>query len=458
MSIIDIQNPWWKNPAWETEGVRRILFNQILKELDTKNIVVIKGPRQSGKTFLIKQVISYLLESGKNPMDIVYLSFDDRRLREITEKGNLFAMLQELKAGRKERMFVFIDEFQKADVAETVKILAEAGNHYKFILSGSSSLAISEKVSESLLGRTRTFYLFPFSYQEFLKANGIDTSRLIPLTDQLKDFFITPNEKGYEEIKAFFQENRLLFSDIEERLNSFLLIGGYPKAAQAGLPNDSFIVLQEILNAYLEKDILSETKIDKIKEYRHLMEYLANNPGGIINIFALSQDLKINQATVKKFINILEHTYIVMSLSVFINNRISSLKKSQRIIFYDNGLRNYLAQTMDSSLLAKEKGIALEGLVSSSLIKMNYYYFNGFLKLYYWRNIDKNEVDYILSSKNTVVPIEVKNSVELKRGYKTFVEKMGLKHALTITSKDFNLIRDGSRNFYFLPASIMAGI
>ena len=450
MELLNIQNPWWQDRNWSIKGKTRILFSQVLSRLDEDNITILKGPRQTGKTFLTKQIISALLKKGIDPVNILYLSFDDKGLAELVEKRRLGDLLEEKRRRVKGKFFVFIDEFQKVNITEEIKLLFENVKAYKFFLSGSPSLAISQKIGESLLGRTRTFHLFPFSLGE-IKEDTLE------LRDIVGDFFKEPG-KIFPVLKDFYEKHPLFFEETKGIIDRYILTGGYPKAVLAANTGEGFLELQEILNAYLEKDILWTLRLGKIEEFRRLMEVFSHNVGGLVVHSNISKDIGLNIRTVNKYSSILKYTYIIEFLQPYYSNKITSIKKSYKSFFLDIGLRNFLSQTLTESLVKREKGRILENLVFTQLHKACNYFYSNLKKIYFWRNLSKNEVDFILHSPEKLIPVEVKAQPALERGLRAFLEKEGIREAIEITENKFAILESGKIKIYCVPLHVLVGI
>jgi len=241
-------------------GIKRTLMGPLFQEKDKNNITVLKGARQTGKSFLFKMIISKLIKNGVNPHHIYYINFDDTSLRDKTNENlDVFKnfILNEIKQHQGSKLYFFIDEFQKVkNITDLIKILFESTNHVKFYLSGSSSLVISEKISESLLGRTSEYILNTLSFKEL-----IDCKYQLP-TINLEQLLNDPQRI----IKKF----NLYKEDIIHEFKQFMLYGGYPKLTETNNRLEKIKILKDNIDNYINKDILGELKIERINEYKKL--------------------------------------------------------------------------------------------------------------------------------------------------------------------------------------------
>lgn len=454
---IEIHNPWKKNPNWRQEGVTRYLFGKLLGSLDNEYVTILKGPRQSGKTYLARQIISALLTKGVLPTNIFYFLFDDPDLLTYVEEHPSeflnYIINESEKLGK---LYVFLDEFQKVKaLTSLVKNLFEARIPVKFVLLGSSSLLISEKVSESLFGRTETFILYPFSFGEWLSYKNIKIPQS-ELQTILKDLFFG-SLSAFDNLKDFYLQYHFIFThSVESLLQIYLLIGGYPRAALVEDRESAFLRLKEIKQAYLEKDILSLIKIGKIRDFEKTIIRLALQASNLVNYAGLQRELGIAFQTLKKFTNILEGTYLLNLCSNFTTSKISSLKKMPKVFFYANGLRNLFSSTLDESSASKEKGILAENFTFSQLVKFNAWQLNELGKIQFWRSPSGNEIDFIFSYQKCILPIEVKLSQPLSRGTEEFLKRLNLDRIIILTQNKMEIEKKDNRYYIYLPLSLFA--
>lgn len=458
--MINLLNPWWREPGWTFSAADRILLKNITNLLERDEIIVIKGPRQAGKTYLLYQLIDQLLKRRVAPGNIFYFSLDDEDIRNwIAQTPREFSsfILSKINSNR---IFIFIDEFQKApNLTEIIKIFQDSPGKIKFFLSGSSSLQIAEKVSESLLGRTISFLLYPLSFRECLnfhldKSHVFNSYNLNQIQDQIQEFFITPNKNLFHELALSYQSNELLFKEIDSTLQQYLLKGGYPRLLDEDL-DTSFLLLKQIRSSYIEKDILKELKIFNVAVYENLMNYLAIAIGSILNLSSIAIDIAVSSPLVSKFLNVLKNTFIIDTLPVFSTNKISSLKKAQKVYFNDIGFRNLLTKTLDTALLSREIGPVMENFVFNQVKKFIHYVLKDFASLYFWRNSVKNEIDFIFEYKRELLPIEIKHKPQLTRGMMIFMDRLALTSGIIVNDSLLAHESKNGRDIYFIPLSLI---
>lgn len=467
-SLLSLYNPWWSNPEWRNEGVTREIFKSLYASIANKPyITVLKGTRQGGKTFLIKQCITSLIQSGTDPRTIYYFLLDDPELaRYIEEQPNEFGNFLKNEAENRGKLYIFFDEFQKVPhITNLIKLFYEFEQKVKFILTGSSSLQISDKVSESLLGRTETFILHPFSFKEFLSQFIQNQPFTFPpdeCTDQLCKFLLE-SKSHFNDLNDFYSRFQFAFENFRNPyLSRYLLTGGYPQAAMVSTIEEAFLRIKEIKQTFIEKDIISLLRVEKLREFDKLLSVLALQTGNPLNYHDLQTTVGIHYQNLMSFFNILESTYLWFLLPVFASNKITSIKKRPKAYFIDVGLRNFLASTFDQNQMMKEKGVIAENFVFSQLVKFNVQHLKGLGKLYFWRSPDGNELDFILEHGKNLIPIEVKfqttGQLKINRGLQIFLKKEGIDFAIVFTDNTFELRKFNGISIYLIPLVMLAGI
>jgi len=243
------------------------------------------------------------------------------------------------------------------------------------IVSGSSSFEIKNKFTDSLVGRTVNFEIFPLSFSEFLHFRG-------------EQFMLTHvhTRKKIDELKILYTE--------------FILYGGYPKIVLTSSIEKKERYLQQIIDTYIRKDIRDLADIRDIDKFNRLLEVLAAQSGQLVNVAELSRTAHIAKVTVEKYLFILEQTYIIRLLRPFSKNIRSEVFSMPKIFFYDTGLMQLLwLKQFQKQVL----GNVFETSIFSELIKK---YQKD--QIYFWRTTDKKEIDFILEHNAILLPIEVK--------------------------------------------------
>lgn len=394
-----------------TKVIKRSIFNDLVSHLGKKEISLIIGPRQVGKTTLMNFLKDYLDKRGERS---VYLSLDFENDRKYFDsQSNLINKLK-LEFGG-EHGYVFLDEIQrKTDAGIFLKGIYDMNLPYKFIVSGSGSVELKEKVHESFAGRKLLFEVLPVSFFEFLNFE----------TDYRY-------EEKFEKFLAIEKSKTI------DMLERYLNFGGYPRVILSDTLEEKARIIDEIFRSYVEKDISTLLRVEKLDVFRSLVKILAGQISGLINYSEISNTLGISLATVKNYLFYLEKTYIIKRLDPFYRNVRKEITKSPVVYFHDLGLRNYALGIFGNVARTDDFGFLFQNLVFNILQEK--VKFTG-AKINYWRTKDRAEVDFIYSLGETVVPIEVKyrpfSEPSIERSLRSFIEKYNPQKAIVIT-KDF---------------------
>jgi predicted AAA+ superfamily ATPase len=336
--------------------IKRNLFETLLSKFNKGKAIVLLGPRQVGKTTLIKECLA--------EKEFLFLNGDDPEIRDLLEDAGI----SKLKAIIGKHSNVFIDEAQRIkDVGLIAKMITDQFTEVQLILSGSSALEISQSTQEPLTGRKYEYHLFPISWEEF------------------EDYV------GYVEASAQLEE-RLVYGMYPDVLNH------RPEARD---------VLKQLTTSYLYKDVLSLTGIKKPELLDKLLKALALQLGSEVSYNELSNLLQIDKATVSKYIDLLEKAFIVFRLNSFSRNQRNEIKNNRKIYFYDNGIRNMIINNLNPLDLRTDKGALWENFLIAERIKLQQYnqiYANN----YFWRTVQKQEIDFVEESNGQLTAFEFK--------------------------------------------------
>lgn len=383
--------------------IKRKLFNPIKDHLQDKEITLITGPRQAGKTTLMKQLEEGLRAKGEKTL---FLDLDKDRDRPFFASQDSLIQRIQYEIG-KEKGFIFIDEIQRKENAGLfLKGIYDMQLPHKFIVSGSGSLELKEKIHESLAGRKRAFELPTLSFEEFVAFKT--------------DYNYTNPDGTLREPATFFAiyGKKTLFY-LEEYLN----FGGYPRVVLETEISKKQVAIDEIYRSYLEKDISVLLNIRKTESLTQLVRILAFQAGNLINISELSNTLGLAMQTVKDYLWYLEKTFIVERISPYFKNIRKEITKSQTYYFVDLGLKNYAANQFGNALGATV-GFLFENFVYGVLKEGIYL---SPTTIHFWRSKDKAEVDFVIDTVLEIIPVEVKytnlKKPELGRSFKSFLTK-----------------------------------
>jgi len=381
--------------------IQREVYLQLKNHLKSPEISLILGPRQTGKTTIMKRLQEKL--KGLNQTSI-FLNLDVIEDRQFFKTQHTLLDLIEKKIGKK-RAFVFIDEISRLKNAGMfLKGLYDLKTNYKFIVSGSGSLELKANIIEPLTGRKKIFYCFPLSFTEFAAY-------------KLKIRF-----DYFDKLCTETTKNLVLQPYLRQRLISeYLNFGGYPRVVLAETEEEKTEILREIYLSYLEKDIGLLLKVEKEQAFENLVKILAHQVGNLINRAELSSTLGLAEKTVKKYLYFLEKTFVINLVKPFFRNARKELIKSPKVYFSDLGFL-YLAQGILPSTQKSVKGNIFENACFLRLKELH------LLKPpQFWRTKSGAEVDFIISSTETgkSIPIEVKSVPKgaLGKSLISFIEK-----------------------------------
>ena len=345
-----------KNIVYLVIMIKRALFQKLNDKFNKGKAIVLLGPRQVGKTTLINTCLE-----GK---DFLLLNGDDPEIRNLLENTGVSKL--RLIIGK--NTLVFIDEAQRIkDIGLIAKMIIDQFKEVQLLLSGSSALEINQSTQEPLTGRKFEYQLFPISWEEF------------------------ENHVGYLEANTQLEE-RLIYGMYPDVLND---------RSEAGE------ILKQLTTSYLYKDVLSITGIKKPELLDKLLKALALQVGSEVSYNELANLLQIDKTTVSKYIDLLEKAYIVFRLNSFSRNQRNEIKNNRKIYFYDNGIRNMIINNLNPLELRTDKGALWENFLISERLKLQQYnqlYTNN----YFWRTVQKQEIDFVEETNGQVTAYEFK--------------------------------------------------
>ncbi len=324
-----------------------------LKELSKSYpTVTVIGPRQSGKTTLVRMVFPEKPYANLENPDTRKLADDDPRgFLENYPKGAI------------------LDEIQRAPhlLSYIQTIVDEREEKGLFILTGSHQLELNEAITQSLAGRTALLTLLPMSLDELLQA-GFDLS-----------------------------------------LDELMLKGGYPRIYKDGLdPTKSY---RNYFQTYVERDLRQLITVKDLTQFERFVRICAGRIGQILNLEEIGGEVGVSSHTVKEWISLLEASFIIFRLQPYFENFGKRIIKSPKLFFTDVGLAIYLLGIENETQLSRDplRGHLVENFILLELLKWR---LNHGLdpQLYYYRDIQKNEVDVIFKEGNLLIPIEIKSS------------------------------------------------
>jgi predicted AAA+ superfamily ATPase len=375
----------------ESPCLPRTIQVQIMEALNKdRRVIIIYGPRQSGKTTLLSEMIKDFKEKP------LTFSGDDLYVQQAFSVHALDP-LKQLVGGAK---LIVIDEAQRIpNIGLSLKLLYDH-TQVKVIATGSSTFDLANKLQEPLTGRTRQFQLFPFSY---------------------------------EEIQILRQPSMPARELLEEKLR----FGMYPKSILLEGEQEKQDYLFELLNGYLYKDLLIFESVRKPKKVIDLLTLLALQIGSEVSVLELAEKLSISKITVENYLDILEKMFVIFNLRGFSRNLRKEVYKTSKYYFVDLGLRNALIRNFNRMSLRSDVGELFENFCIIERIKFRINHNLPFNR-YFWRTYDRKEVDLVEESEGIISGYEFKWRWGGKAGNrKEFESTYPGSKVSTIQSEDF---------------------
>ena len=319
--------------------------------------IIIVGARQVGKSTLLTQLLG-----GQE--DVLWLNGDDMDVQALFCDMSSTRMRAVLGGKR----FLVIDEAQRIpDVGLRMKLVTDQIPATQVIATGSSSFELTSKVNESLTGRKREFKMFPLTFRELVD----DTSLL-------------------EELRMI--PHRLVY-------------GYYPEVVCH--PGEEKIVLKELSDSYLYKDILSLDSVSKPDKLMRLLKALALQIGSQVSYNEIGNLVGLDSKTVERYVDILEKSFILFRLGSFSRNLRNELKISRKIYFWDLGIRNAVIGNLAQIENRADVGELWENFAIAERLKRNAYR-NSFAQSWFWRTQQQKEIDYIEEEDGVLRAFEFK--------------------------------------------------
>ena len=336
--------------------IQRDIIDKFVKHLEDNKAIILMGARQVGKTTILKHLF-------KNKDNVLWLNGDDSDTREILANSNQ-TILKSVIGNKK---IIVIDEAQRIEnIGLTLKILTDS-TKIKVIATGSASFDLSNKINEPLTGRKWEYNILPISFKEMVNHNGL------------------------------LEEKRML--------KHRMIFGYYPDVINNS--GDEIEILRNLSNSYLYKDILTFDKMKKSSKIEKLLQALAFQVGSEVSYTEISKLIGLNSQTVEKYIGILEDAYIIFRVNCLSRNLRNELKKSKKIYFYDNGVRNAIISQYNFFDFRQDKGALWENFLMSE--RQKYIENNGkHCNQFFWRTRQQQEIDYIEEKDGKLYAYEFK--------------------------------------------------
>lgn len=401
----------------------RDILERLRKDFDRKEARIIIGPRQVGKTTILKKVAKHCsarkiphvyfnlevpahAEHFARPMGVV--------LKELTAKGQV----------------VFIDEFHYLpNATKLFKAVFDQYPSVRIYASGSSAIEMHKHLKESLAGRRLLYRVFPLSFGEWVPSRSKvrlpgSWSAAVP-------------KRGHGILRRLSEE--------------FVIFGGMPGLVHEKTAEDRKRLLLDLVETYIQKDIKALLREEDILSFNRLLSLLASQEGGILSEISLSQMLDYSLRQVRKDLAILQQMFFLSVIRPFFNNRGRELKQANKIYFFDTGIRNAILRDFRSLQDRDDKGELWESFVLAEMQKN----LGVGQDIHYWRTRRKDEVDFIIVQDRTPVAVEVRSKLsgpDIPQGVRVFLQQYpNCRKAVVLNNDIFQKVVFDDREVIFAP-------
>ena len=405
--------------------IERDIEKEVEKWLDSREIIAIRGPRQSGKTTLLLRIKDILKNNGVEEERIHHISFEDDLTRLKFEEG-VKEFIEFYLTSNKKHYFL-LDEVQYIkDVGKKLKLVFDSFDNTKLIITGSSSFDLTS-LGSFLVGRVIFFNLYPFNFSEFIK------------TKDKKYEILYKKLKINIESEKINIEKTIFLDELNKLLHEYLIYGAYPRIVLEKDINKKKELLKNLFITYIEKDIVAMYGIKYREKVVKLLKAIASISGNVINYETLSAHSGLKYHEVRDILPLLEDSFVIFIVKPFYKNLMNELRKNPKIYYVDYGMRNYLLENFESILFDK----LYENFIHNEL-KRSY-------QVKYWRTTAKTEVDFVIEHKNDVIPIEVKVKPKITRSFRSFVQHYKPTKAFIMVLDAYDKASINNCNVFILP-------
>lgn len=350
--------------------IRRRLFSDLIEHLPKKEFSIVTGPRQSGKSTLLKQMEEHCRNEG---LPTVFLNLENRTLLADLDNNpvNLLRYLPEVQ----KRVIVFIDEVQYLNhPSNFLKLIYDDHcSRIKIVATGSSAFYTDVRLKDSLTGRKRIFHLLTCSFGEFLEIKGKGD-----LVEELN------------RISSVRESRTALLDYLRIEWENYMIYGGYPAVITEPDKHEKINRLKEIRDSFVKRDI-QDSGVTNETAFYQLFRILASQTGNLVNTNELSATLRIKHETVTNYLNILMKCFHISLARPFFGNLRKELVKMPKVFLLDSGMRNCMLNNFQLINQRADKGELWENMVNRLLIDRY-----GLESVLFWRTSAGNEVDFVL--------------------------------------------------------------
>lgn len=406
--------------------VERDIEKDVEKWIESREIIAIRGPRQSGKTTLLMRIKNILKTKGVDDGRVHYINFEDDLIR-LKFEENVKEFI-EFHIDQKKHYFL-LDEVQYVkDIGKKLKLIFDSFSNVKLIITGSSSFDLTN-LGSYLVGRVIFFNLYPFSFLEFLRSKGIKYENLYR-----KVKFDIRKKKTKLEKTVFLDE-------LNKFLHEYLTFGSYPRIVLEKNREKKKELLKNLFITYVEKDIVSLYGIKYREKVVKLLKSITYVLGDMVNYETLSVNSGLKYHEVREILPLLEDSFVIFIVKPFYKNLMNELRKNPKIYFVDCGIRNYLFGNFKNIIFDK----LYENFIHNELKR--------FYDVKYWRTTAKTEVDFVVEHKKEIIPLEVKTTPKITRSFRSFIQHYKPKRAVIPNLNTISKDKINSSNVFIIPFS-----
>ncbi|MEA1984350.1 MAG: ATP-binding protein [Euryarchaeota archaeon] len=464
LNVLYEYNPWWRSKEIHVPEYRTKWFDRLSAELNDPKIEIIYGPRQVGKTVLMKQIVRHLIENEKvAPRNIMYVSMDHTSINMLCQepvKDVIDVYSKYIMPSESDKAYIFLDEINTIDNwSSYLKQFYDLQYPVKFIVSGSSSTEIEKGSSESLIGRSRLRLMLQWKFADFVNYSLFREQKACKLCDVTEATGVTDALFG-KDAKALFDafakyHDALLKRDIEleEHIVEYLIKGGYPALADTDLETARDILIDRF-GLTVHKDIMRIFSIRNIKGLENMVTRCAMQSGQLTDYHGFARSVGIKYDTFMAYLGYLMDVFMI-SESRFYSRSDSTFKKGKKLYLRDHPTRNVLVGLLNRRLFefGEEIGKTVETVAQDHANRL-VYRLEGRMQGHYWKG--KKEVDIVIRLGMTPIPIEIKyqESPNNIGGVTEFMDEFGSPFGIVVTKSTFRLDKD----ILFVPLHLFLAI
>ncbi|GER94720.1 hypothetical protein A45J_2484 [hot springs metagenome] len=430
-------NPWWETgsvPSYLTQQYHRPVVKDIISYLSLDRVIILKGPRRTGKTTIFYQIIDNLIKSGISAKDMLFVTFDDIRLRvDFDEVLRAYELIRRGEIKDASRIYVFMDEVHFLENWQFfVKKYFDRKYPIKFLISGSAASLI-KKGSESLAGRTIDEIILPFSFYEFLSLQSRD-HRMMKVIADLREGF-----RHFEPIDTIDLIPHL--TEIKMKFEEYIEKGGFPNLFAIKEPLLwKRLVREDIIEKVIYRDMVELYDIKKPEALEKLFLYLTGITSEILSVTNIANSLGLSREYTEKYLYYLEQSLLIKRLRKYARSIEKSIRSLEKLHILDSGLINAFSRVDISK--------TIETIIVSHLIRLKgadvFYFREGY------------EVDAIIELDKKVYPVEVKYKDDISkkelRGIEGFYKKFKSDRAIIVSRDTLKEEHINGCNVLFIPA------